>query len=237
MLGMIEQFEGTADAYNQAWQKQYQELLKNLSETYKLLKTLEKQDEELMATIAELNSELTELRTKSEEMDNKIENLRARKEESTSKIQELNNDIEKLITESKKPQFELDNLTSKVDALNEKISTKEKEKGELDQKKINNENKEQELTTEHATRMEELEKKLGKLKQEHFFPIFIVENSPEDISEVEIISMIMTKGSVQLDDLKKSLDIPPIMAVRTIKQLAIKGLINLNEDTNEISMH
>lgn len=236
MLSTIEKFEGTADAYNQSWQKQYQELLKNISETYKLLKTLEKQDEELMATIAELNGELTELRTKSEEMDAKIENLRARKEDSTSKIQELNNNIEKIITDSKKPQFELENLVSKVNALNEKISAKETEKAELDQKKINNENKEHELTSEHASRMEELEKKLSRLKQEHFFAMFVYENAPEDISEVEIISTIMEKGKVQLDDLKKSLDIPPIMAVRTIKQLALKGLINLNENTNEISM-
>ena len=43
-------------------------------------------------------------------------------------------------------------------------------------------------------------------------------------------------GQANLEELKKSLDIPPIMAVRTIKQLAVKGIIKLDEDSNVITL-
>jgi DNA-binding MarR family transcriptional regulator len=74
------------------------------------------------------------------------------------------------------------------------------------------------------------------LKRANFFTSFIIENSDEDLPEVDIISTIMSQGSCNLDELKKLLDIPPIMAVRTIKQLAVKGIINLDENTNIITM-
>ncbi|GAG97092.1 unnamed protein product, partial [marine sediment metagenome] len=47
---------------------------------------------------------------------------------------------------------------------------------------------------------------------------------------------IMAQGSCNLNELKKLLSVPPIMAVRTIKQLAVKGIINLDENTNIITM-
>ena len=46
----------------------------------------------------------------------------------------------------------------------------------------------------------------------------------------------MDKGEAKLDDLKKLLDVPPIMAVRTIKQLAVKGILNLDESTNRVTL-
>ncbi|MHA1522198.1 MAG: hypothetical protein ACTSRK_18640 [Promethearchaeota archaeon] len=39
-----------------------------------------------------------------------------------------------------------------------------------------------------------------------------------------------------MNEIKKQLDITPIMAVRTIRQLAVQGIIDLNEDTNEMSI-
>ena len=64
----------------------------------------------------------------------------------------------------------------------------------------------------------------------------MIENSEEEIPEVDIIATIMAQGSCNLDELKKLLDVPPIMAVRTIKQLAVKGIINLDENTNIITL-
>ncbi len=236
ILSGIEQFEGILDNYHQLWRKHNDEIVKNLHAIWKLMKILEKENAELLTKISQSNGELTELQTKSEEMDASIENLRAKKEESTSKIQELNGDLEKIHNDSKKPQFELESLTSKVDALNEKITTKESEKAQLDQNKIENQNKEQEINSDYSTKMENLEKKLKQQKQDNFFPTFLIEHSDEEIAEVDILATIMSQGKCQLDELKKVLDVPPIMAVRTIKQLALKGIINLNEDTNEISM-
>ena len=84
--------------------------------------------------------------------------------------------------------------------------------------------------------MDELESKINQLRQENFFTSFLIENSDEEIIEVDIIATIMEKGSAKLDDLKKLLDVPPIMAVRTIKQLAVKGILNLNENTNTVTL-
>ena len=74
------------------------------------------------------------------------------------------------------------------------------------------------------------------MRQENFFTSYHIENSDEEIHEVDIIATIMEKGSAKLDDLKKLLDVPPIMAVRTIKQLAVKGILNLNENTNTVTL-
>ena len=236
ILSGIEQFEGVLDNYHQLWNKHNDEIIKNLHAIWKLMKTLEKENAELLTNISKLNGELTELRTKSEEMDATIENLRAKKEESTLKIQELNTDLEKIHNDSKKPQFELDSLNTKVDALNEKITAKEDEKARLDQNKIDNQNKEQAINSDYSAKMDQLEKKLIDLKQANFFPTFLIEHSEQEIAEVDILATIMSQGKCNLDEVKKLLDVPPIMAVRTIKQLALKGIINLNEDTNDISM-
>ena len=91
-------------------------------------------------------------------------------------------------------------------------------------------------TTYTEQKMEDLNKKLTHLKRDNYFTSFLIENSKEDIPEVDIIATIMTQGSCNLDELKKLLDVPPIMAVRTIKQLAVKGIIKLDEDTNIITM-
>ena len=58
----------------------------------------------------------------------------------------------------------------------------------------------------------------------------------EEIHEVDIIATIMDKGEAKLDDLKKLLDVPPIMAVRTIKQLAVKGILNLDENSGRVTL-
>ena len=236
ILSGIEQFEGVLDNFHQLWQKHNDEIIKNLHAIWKSMKALEKENSELLTKISKLNGELTEYRTKSEEMDAKIENLRAKKEESTLKIQELNSDLEKIHNDSKKPQFELETLNTKVDALNEKITGKEADKAKLDQTKIENQNKEQALNSDYSAKMEDLGKKLNQLKYANFFPTFLIEHSEEEIVEVDILATIMSKGKCNLDELKKLLDVPPIMAVRTIKQMALKGIINLNEDSNEISL-
>jgi len=163
--------------------------------------------------------------------------LKSKRDELTTKITELNKNLEIATDELKKPQFELENLISKLDSLNEKIITKESEKIKLDQIKLDNERREIELkTTFSKEKLEELNNKLSQLKSDNFFVSFLMEYSDEEIPEVEIITTIMQKGSCKLDDLKKKLDVPPIMAVRTIKQLAVKGIINLDETNNIVSM-
>ncbi|MBY9019252.1 MAG: hypothetical protein KGD66_10525 [Candidatus Lokiarchaeota archaeon] len=237
VLGLIEQLESTFDEYLQSFKKNTDEIVNNLGNSWKNLKLEQEEIKKIDENIENQKSVLTELKIKLEEIDKKSDGLKANKEELTSKISELMNTLNRLQSDLEAPKMELNDITSKLNSINDKIMVKESEKNALEQKKIDNQNKESQLKTLYTEeKMEDLNHKLAQLKRNNFFTSFLMENSEEEIPEVDIIATIMTQGSCNLDELKKLLDVPPIMAVRTIKQLAVKGIINLDEDTNIITM-
>ncbi|MBY9007294.1 MAG: hypothetical protein KGD63_11110 [Candidatus Lokiarchaeota archaeon] len=239
VLSLIEQFENIFDAYQQSLKKDSDEIIQNLSSIWKNMKSEQEDTTKLEEIIRNQNSELTELRTKSTELDKKIEDLKSNKEGLNSKIIDFVSTLERNTTELKKPEFELETILSNLNSTNDKNQEKETEKTELDQRKLSNEQKEKDLKISFSEeKMEGLEKQLIEIRGKNFFSSFLIEHSDAEVPEVEILATIMNKGGqANLEDLKKSLDIPPIMAVRTIKQLAVKGIINLNEDTNAITMN
>ena len=236
ILALIEQFETAYDTYWQVLQKHNEEVLSQLREAWRFMQAEQKEEESIKAKLSAQNSELTELRTKSEELDRSIEGLKAKKDELTSKISELTNNLETSVNDLKKPAFELTQLEEKLASVNEKITVKEQEKTSLDQKTVENQNREVELKNAYQKKMDELESKINQMRQQNFFTSFLIENSDEEIHEVDIIATIMDKGEAKLDDLKKLLDVPPIMAVRTIKQLAVKGILNLDENSGKVTL-
>lgn len=237
VLGLVEQLESTFDEYIQSFKKNTDEILNNLGNSWKNLKLEQEEIKKIDENIENQKSVLTELKIKLEEINKRSDGLKANKEELTSKITELMNTLNRLQSDLEAPKMELNDITSKLNSINDKITIKESEKNALEQKKIDNQNKESQLKTMYnEEKMEDLNSKLALLKRNNFFTSFLMENSEEEIPEVDIISTIMTQGSCNLDELKKLLDVPPIMAVRTIKQLAVKGIINLDEDTNIITM-
>jgi len=236
ILALVEQFETAFDTYQQLLKKNSEDILQNLSSAWKKMKNVEAENEKLIENIREQNSEITSLKTESEGLDKKIEDLKATKDELTSKITELTTTHETTTSDLKKPQFELETLTSKLNSVNEQIEGKETEKTTLDQKKVDNETKEDNVKADYAKRIGDLEKEINESKQMSFFTSFLMEHSDEEIHEVDILATIMEQGSANLDDLKKRLDVPPIMAVRTIKQMAVKGIIDLDENTNEVTL-
>ena len=237
VLGLIEQLESTFDEYLQSFKKNTDEILNNIGNSWKNLKLEQEEIKKIDENIEKQKSELTELKIILEEIDKKVEGLKVNKEELTSKITELTNTRNRLLSDLESPKMELNDIMSKLNSINDKISVKESEKNALEQKKIDNENKESQLKTMYTEeKMQDLNFKLAQLKRNNFFTSFLMENSEEKIPEVDIIATIMTQGSCNLDELKKLLDVPPIMAVRTIKQLAVKGIINLDEDTDIITI-
>jgi chromosome segregation ATPase len=236
ILALIEQFETAYDTYWQVLQKHNEEVLSQLREAWRFMQAEQKEEESIKEKLSVQNSELTELRTKSEELDRTIEGLKAKKDELSSKISELTSNLETSVNDLKKPAFELTQLEEKLASVNEKITGKEQEKTILDQKTVENENREVELKNTFQKKMDELESKINQLRQQNFFTSFLIEDSDEEIHEVDIIATIMDKGEAKLDDLKKLLDVPPIMAVRTIKQLAVKGILNLDENSGKVTL-
>ena len=237
ILGTIEQLEKYFDEYLQAIKKNSDNIIQNLSLTWKKMQ-LEQEDVKKLEEKMEIqNNELTELNTKSEDLAKQIEVLKSSKNGLQAKTSELQKSIEQISDDLKGPKLELEDLLPKLKFINDKIVSKEEDNNLLDQKKIDNENREKHLRTEYSEeKMKDLDLKLNHLKRNNYFTSFLIENSEEEISEVDILATIMAQGSCNLDELKKLLSIPPIMAVRTIKQLAVKGIINLDEDSNIITM-
>ncbi|MBY9009366.1 MAG: hypothetical protein KGD74_05835 [Candidatus Lokiarchaeota archaeon] len=237
VLGLIEQLESTFDEYIQSFKKNTDEILNNIGISWKNLKIEQEEIQKIDQNIENQKSEITELKIKMEEISKKREDLKGTKEELTSKTTELKNTLNRLQSDLEAPKMELNDITSKLNSTNDKTLLKESEKNALEQKKIDNENKESQLKTLYTEeKMEDLNHKLAQLKRNNFFTSFLMEHSEEEIPEVDIIAMIMSQGSCNLDELKKLLDVPPIMAVRTIKQLAVKGIINLDESTNIVTL-
>jgi chromosome segregation ATPase len=236
ILSLIEQFETAYDTYWQVLQKHNEEVLSQLREAWRFMQAEQKEEESIKEKLASQNSELTELRTKSEELDRTIDGLKGKKDELNSKLSELTTNLETSINDLKKPAFELTQLEEKLSSVNEKITIKEKEKTGLDQKTVENENREVELKNTYQKKMDEIEAKINQLRKENFFTAFLIEESEEEVHEVDILTAIMEKGEAKLDDLKKLLDVPPIMAVRTIKQLAVKRILNLDENSGKVTL-
>ncbi|MBY9012800.1 MAG: hypothetical protein KGD70_10540 [Candidatus Lokiarchaeota archaeon] len=237
ILGSIEQFEKYFDEYQQTLQKNSENIIQNLGLIWKRMKKELDDIKKLEEMIEVQNGELTELKIKSTDLDKKLQNLKSSKNDLQLNVTEMRDTHEKIKDSLKAPMLELENLLSKVNSVNEKIASKEIENSQLEQKKIDNKNREKQLRTMYTEeKMQELDFKLKQLKRNNYFTSFLIENSEEEISEVDIIATIMSQSSCNLDELKNLLSVPPIMAVRTIKQLAVKGVIKLDEDSNVITM-
>ena len=236
ILAQIEQFETAFDTYNQKMQSGMKEFSEKLSSLWKNIKILKDENSALVETIKEQDAHLMTLRTDSESLDKKIQELKTTKDGLTSKSTELSTELERLTSKQKEPEFQLINLNSKLSEVNDRIKSREAEKTQLDQKKVENTQLEEQKKKEFEQKQVEIEKRIGKLKEQNFFTSFIIENSDQDIFEVDIIATILEKGKCNLNEMKKQLDLTPIMAVRTIKQLAVQGIVELNEDTNEIAL-
>jgi chromosome segregation ATPase len=236
ILSIIEQFESTFDTYQQLLKKNNEDVLQNLSTAWKQMKIVQTENEKLVEKIREQNSEITALKTETEGLDKQVEEFKTKKDDLLTKITELNNSLEKTNNDLKTPQFELETLISKLTSVNESITAKETEKTTLDQKKVDNENKESDLKLDYTKKMEELKKRETELKLKNFFTSFVIENSTEEVPEVDILATIMEKNSCNLDELKKQLNVPPVMATRKIQQLAVKGIIKIDESQNKVTM-
>ena len=112
------------DSFYQAFESNSKDILQGLSEIWKNVKVEQIEIEKIEEFTRQQNLELMELRTKADELDKKIEIPRAKKEDLISKITELKTTLEKAVNEKKTPQFELDNLKSKLNSVNEKVSMK-----------------------------------------------------------------------------------------------------------------
>lgn len=153
-----------------------------------------------------------ELQTKK----NRLDELQIETNETTETLQTVNNEI--------------DNLKSEISQKREKIATLTKTNQELEIKlKTDIDAKEAEKT--------ELRKELEALKANNAVISFLLEESAEDIPEVDILAAVMKLGRTTKDQLKQTLEgqISPVLITRTLGRMAEKNLLNYDESNDIIS--
>ena len=195
------------------------------------IKELTQKSRSIYSNISNKESEIMTLLKKKQNNEKKNKELT---EENSKKLQEFNSkhshEFEKLRLNHSQELEELKTIYSK------KIEDIKKEKNDkLEIFKGDYEKDFYEFIEEWPKIIEELKDNARNFEKNNFFLLFLIDNSKGKIPEFEILEKVVEKEKYLLEDLKKNIDIPPILTVRIIKQLAAKNIIEFNEKTNEIS--
>lgn len=193
---------------------------------------------------------------------NQIDDIEIKISESKKSLEHLDADLIKTKEELENYKIESKNLKLNISAkesekvvLEQKRNDNEEKKNELlleiskksESIKEDHINKIEEFKKECSNKFEELKfgwskkldnekQQINKFKKNNFFTSFLIDYSEENIPELDIITTLIEKKQCNLDDLKNTIDLPPILAVRTIKQMAVKQIIDLDEDNNIVSV-
>ena len=130
---------------------------------------------------------------------------------------------ESLKKEINKIKLDLDNTKIAITDYQQKIHTLETQLSQ------DIETKEQELTI--------LRRDFSQIQANNSILSFLLNESAEDIPEVDILAELMNKGRVSQDQLKQSLEeqISPVIITRTLGRMIEKGLIKYYDNDNTYS--
>ncbi|MHA2247702.1 MAG: hypothetical protein ACXADY_22330 [Candidatus Hodarchaeales archaeon] len=201
------------------------------------LETLIKEKEAVDTQITEQNAKISSLQGEINNKANLKEEMAGKLANNEGELQVKKNRLEKLQIEYKNisetlltTNAEVNNLKSEISQKSEKIATLTKTNQELEVKlKTEVEAKE----AENA----ELMKELDTIKANNAVISFLLEESAEDIPEVDILAAVMNLGKTTKEQLKKALEgqISPVMITRTLGRMAEKNLLKYDESNDIIS--
>ncbi|MFX1315422.1 MAG: hypothetical protein ACFE9T_06125 [Promethearchaeota archaeon] len=205
----------------------YEDINKKFKTTKDQINGLELKISESRKSLENLDADLIKTREEQEnykiEMKNLKSNISAKESEKGVLEQKKNNN------EQKKNEILLE-MSKKLESIKEDHFNKiEKFKEECS-------NKFEELKFSWSKKLDDEKYQISKFSKENFFTSFLIDHTDEKIPELDIITTVIEKKQCNLDDLKNTIDIPPILALRTIKQMALKKIIHLDEDTNIVSV-
>lgn len=197
--------------------------------------------QDLQNRIRELKSEIDTIKGSHEEIDNNLSKSKEELENIKSKLKILESNLsakesEKEVLEQKKKDNEekhrnaLLTYSRKLDDFKIKIN---KNLEEFDKVSLDNI---KEIKDQWSKKLIDLEKQFNDLKRDNFFTLFLIENYGENIPELEIISILAEKQNCNLDELKNQIDLPPILAIRTIKQMEVKAILKIDEESYTVSI-
>ncbi|MFW9856607.1 MAG: hypothetical protein ACFFFG_16260 [Candidatus Thorarchaeota archaeon] len=87
-----------------------------------------------------------------------------------------------------------------------------------------------------VTEAKNLEQTVANMESENAVISYLLEESAEDIPEVDILASVMQLGEASRDQLKQSLEgiVSPVMLTRTLGRMAEKGILNFDESRDII---
>ena len=211
--------------------------IEDLRGTKEYLETLVKEKEAVDAQIVEQKAKIASFKDNIITSKNSITNRKQRNSENIEEVQEkeslfrdLEREQEYLISSTEAIQKEIQKI--KIDIENRKIGISDY------QKKIHD--LEQQLTEETERKEQEravLAKSIQEIQNQNSIQSFLLEESAEDIPEVEILAELMKQEQVTKEQLKHSLEgrISPVIVTRTVGRMIEKDLIKFNERNDTLT--
>jgi chromosome segregation ATPase len=211
-----------------------QELLESKDYLETLIKEKEAVDSQITEQEAKIASYQEEINNQSNlkaEMANKRSSSSEELQAKKVRLEALQNEINEVNNSLNSIKSEIESLKSELVQKREKQASLTKSNQELELKfKTESESKEAEK--------KELEMEINKSKAENAVISFLLEESAEEIYEVDILAGIMKLGRTTKEQLKDTLAgrVSPVILTRTLGRLAEKNMINYNESNDTISM-
>lgn len=206
--------------------------------TKEYLETLIKEKEAVDSQITEQEAKIGSYQEDISNQANLKEELVNRSSLSSDELQAKKVKLEELQNERKETSESLEAIKSEIEKSKSELTQKREKLATLTK---NNQDLEIKLKTEiEAKDLEknELDKEIKKLKSENAVISFLLEESAEDIYEVDIIAGIMNLGQTSKEKLKEALTglVSPVILTRTLGRLAEKNMIKYDESSDRISM-
>jgi len=212
--------------------------IQDLQGTKEYLETLVKEKEAVDAQLVEQKAKIASFKDNILTSKNSITSGKQRNSENIVALQEkealfrdLERDQDSVILSTEAVQREIQKI--KLDMENRKIGISDY------QKKIHS--LEQQLTEETEKKEQEravLSKTIQEIQNQNSIQSFLLEESAEDIPEVEILAELMRQERITKEQLKQSLDgrISPVIVTRTVGRMIEKDLINFNDRNDMLSI-
>lgn len=206
--------------------------------TKEYLETLIKEKEAVDSQITEQEAKIASYQEDISNQANLKAELVNKRSQSSDELQAKKVRLEALQNERREISESLETIKSEIENSKTELTQKREKHAILTK---NNQDLEIKLKTEIEAKdveKNELDKEIKKLKSENSVITFLLEESAEEIYEVDILAGIMNLGKTSKEKLKEALTglISPVILTRTLGRLAEKNMIKYNESNDTISM-
>ena len=208
--------------------------LQDLQSTKEYLDTLVKEKEAVDAQLVEQKAKIASFKDNIETSKNSIVNQKQKNKEHIEEIQKKDVLLRELEREQESVDLSTESIQKKIQKIRLDIDNRKIAISDY-QKKIHvlNQQLMEEKEKKEQERLE-LEKVIQDIQKDNKIQSFLLEESAEDLPEVEILAELMKQERITMENLKLSLDgrISPVMVTRAVGRMIEKDLIRFN-DRNE----